>query len=191
MSPASTPPVSTASTTPGSWQPGLPTYSISSLQSVIARETDRKKSLEQRGVAVVTASSAFVTLIFAIVAHAVFSANATFRDVERYLLVASLAFFGLSALVAAWTNQVDKLGWEDPTVLAQNLRIVEGTAKPDSSTSFTNAMDVVVELLSGVINRLHEANNDKASWLYRSIWLQLIAILFLAVSAGFIMARVN
>jgi hypothetical protein len=93
MSTASTPPDSRVGATPANWQPGPPTYSISTLQSVIARESDRKKSLEQRGVAVVTASSAFVTLIFAIVAHAVLSANATFRDVERYLLVASLVFF--------------------------------------------------------------------------------------------------
>ena len=63
--------------------------------------------------------------------------------------------------------------------------------KPDGSTSFTDAMNIVLGLLSGAIDRLHEANNKKANWLYRSIWLQLIAILFLAASAGFIMARVN
>jgi hypothetical protein len=174
-------------TVAGDWAPwsALPP-SISRLQQNLADEVDRRKSLEQRGVAVVTASAAFVTLIFAITAHAVFSTSAVFRDTERASLTAALAFFALSALAGVLTNSIVQGQVENPRELAPYYQQIETATSVDEA-----ARNTISNALISIVEIAYNSNQGKARWLLWAIRLQIAALVLLGLGTAFIMARVS
>jgi hypothetical protein len=176
--------------TNGDWAPwsALPP-SLTRLQQNFADEVDRRRSLEQRGVAVVTASAAFVTLVFAITAHAVFSTSAIFRDSERASLTAALGFFALSALAGVLTNSVTSGQVEDAETLAPYYRRIETAGSINESLKADR--DVISDALISIFQVTYKSNNKKAKQLLWAIWLQIVALFFLGLGTAFIMARVS
>jgi hypothetical protein len=160
--------------------------SLSRLQQNLADELDRRKSLEQRGVAVVTASAAFVTLVFAITAHAVFSTSAVFRDAERASLTAALAFFAFSALAGVLTNSIARGQVEDARQLAPYYRRIETSKSIDEADR-----DTISDALISIVESAYKSNQEKARQLLWAIRLQIVALFFLGLGTAFIMARVS
>ena len=77
------------------------------LDGQLALEWDRKASLEQRGINIITASGALVTLVFAV--SAIVTKSTTFkffRGWEHWLLVAALIFFVAAAIGGIASNRV-------------------------------------------------------------------------------------
>ena len=75
------------------------------LENEMARELQRKASLEQRGITVITASGAFVTLVFgfsALVTKGVPFTN--FSTPEKVFLVAALVLFVSASLFGVAAN---------------------------------------------------------------------------------------
>lgn len=171
----------------GDWAPwsALPP-SVSRIQQNLADELDRRKSLEQRGVAVVTASAAFVTLIFAITAHAVFSTSAVFRDSERASLTAALAFFAVSALAGVLTNSIAQGQVEDARSLAPYYRRIETATSIDEEDR-----NIISDALISIVESAYKSNQKKAKQLLLAIRLQIVALALLGVGTAFIMARVS
>src|SRR5258708_16460970 len=76
------------------------------LDKELALEWTRKASLEQRGINIITASGALVTLVFAV--SAIVTKAETFKFFlgwEHWLLVASLVFFVAAAIGGILTNR--------------------------------------------------------------------------------------
>ena len=160
--------------------------SVSRLQQNLADESARRQSLEQRGVAVVTASAAFVTLIFAITAHAVFSTSVVFRDSERASLTAALAFFAFSALAGVLTNSIAIGQVEDARSLAPFYRRIETATSIDEADRNT-----ISDALISILESAYKSDQKKARQLLWAIRLQIVALVFLGLGTAFIMARVS
>jgi hypothetical protein len=133
-----------------------------------------KSSLEQRAITLITTSGVLVTLAFGFTAAVTKGKSfANFDPVERGFLVASLALFTFSALIALAVN-IPK-GYSAPDfddVLGIN---VEKTFRRKPLERFDVALKAA-----------RERNNKKAQLLAVGFVFQLLAIIMLAVTVGIV-----
>lgn len=74
------------------------------IESLLRNQDVRKSSIEQRGLAVVTTSGTIVTLLFGLVALLTRRDDFTFPDTGRSLLLLSLIFFTVAAVLGVVSN---------------------------------------------------------------------------------------
>ncbi len=139
------------------------------IKSQLDEERNRKSSLEQRGITVITTSSTLVTLLFAFTALAT-KANPTYvlATGARGWLFVSLMFFvaaAVAGLVSNWTLsyvEVDALEfknllqtrWNDPTtevaerVAMFNLDVIEGARGRNNLKSNAVRVGITLELFA-------------------------------------------
>jgi hypothetical protein len=133
-----------------------------------------KTSLEQRAITLITASGVLVTLAFGFAAAVTKAKSFTnFDSVERGFLLASLAFFAISALIALGVNF--PRGYSTPEfddVLGINAG-KEFRRKP-------------LERFDVALKAARKRNSKKAQLLAVGFFFQLLAIITLAVTVGIV-----
>jgi hypothetical protein len=131
----------------------------------LTRELDRKASLEQRGITVITASGAFVTLVFAFVTVVQKGHRYNnFTHAEKALLFTALILFSLAALFGLMTNSVSRYG-----VIPLDL------LKPHDSAHEPIPPEALTAMIAAV-GSLRTVNRAKANWLTSAFVCQLLAI---------------
>jgi len=84
----------------------------------LSHEWDRQKSLEQRGITVITSTGTFVTLIFAISAVITkFKGAHKLEPAKIVLIVISMSIFLLAGLFGIWVNKPKDYGAVDRKLL--------------------------------------------------------------------------
>jgi hypothetical protein len=173
------------------------------------REWDRKTSLEQRAITVLTASGAFVTIVFAFGAaiskHHNFD---NFTTPEKVLLAISLGFFIACGILCLVVNRPISLSQlpidffspneevvkmpekvDDPDYFEALRIVLEKEVKTFSSTNTDPRTDPKVLSVSlATLEHLRVGNDDKASVLRWAIAAQLVAILILGFTAIVVIA---
>lgn len=147
----------------------------------LKRETDRKDSLERRGITVITASGVLVTLTFGFataVAKGQHYANFTFA--EKTVLDIALALFILAAIFALLTNTPRNYG-------VPQIDALKEKSIPTDSPETPISEDLLLKLIS-MLKVARHTNDNKARALYISMYVQLLAILMLGVAVGIVVA---
>jgi hypothetical protein len=141
-------------------------------QKELQRQWERKTSLEQRGITVITASGVLVTLAFGFTTAVTKGHRfANFTHTERDLLAVALAFFVLAALSGLLANMPGQIG-------AFPLRTLLPENAPKSASAGKSPLALVID----TVDSIREVNANKANWLVRAFLLQLVAIVVLATT---------
>jgi hypothetical protein len=132
-------------------------------------ERDRQKSLEQRGITIITSTGTFVTLIFAVAALITKLHGAKSLDTaEIVLIVVSMVAFLAAGLFGIWVNKPEDYGALDRNLLEKALGELSkediGKLRRQTSLAVSHARDV---------------NAAKAQRLILAIVCQVIAIAIL------------
>lgn len=143
------------------------------LDAELAAETERKTSLQARGVTVITSSGAFVSLLVAVLSD---SADRPPLG-EQGLLVAALAALVLAALAAIWTNSPIGYQAAPPDELR---RLVSADVFRLPATSVDRRL---AELRVKEIAAARRQNGRKAGALLVAFGLEAVAIGLLGVLA--------
>lgn len=84
--------------------PATPEIYADYIKTLVESEDDRKSSLEQRGVGVITTSSALVTLLFALVGVATASKNFSLPSTAHGYLIAAIILFASAVTIGILAN---------------------------------------------------------------------------------------
>jgi hypothetical protein len=140
-----------------------------------AEQNERKSSLEQRGIAVITTSGTLSSLLLAFAALVTASDDFTLSSSARDLVVAATIAFSLAALTAVATNAPLLYA----SVKTEYLRsLVYYGWEEDQPTAEERAAATLVELI-GTAKRL---NRIKGWLLFGSMALEALAVLLLAAA---------
>jgi hypothetical protein len=160
---------------------------LAAVNHQLSRQADRKTSLEQRAITVITTSSALATLVFTVV-----TAIAKIHGVERFVKeehiwiqfgVGTFLFAALAALAVIFPVPY---GDVDPDSIKE-LKKKSGSA--DSETR----QRVVSEFVNNGIDDLKTAQtmNTVKSWILEfAFFFEVMAVLFLLIALVEILARV-
>ena len=144
------------------------------IQAQVEREEERKKSLESRGVTVITSSGTLATLLLGLVAIAT-RAEATFDlpDGARLPLGLALGAFTVAALLAIITNI---------PLLYQEAKLegLEGVVDHSLADSEDEARETVARNMLRVLSSAREKNRIKAWALCLALGAEAVAVGFLA-----------
>jgi hypothetical protein len=178
---ASTPPGDTASVA----APPQPVFGrISFVAKELEREWDRKASIEQRAMALITVSGVLVTLIFGFsAAVAKGQTFANFTNYERGVLIAALISFIISAVLAVIANRPLVYG------IVQLDELLTPDAPRDQPAPDISIPQSTFKALVERVDIARENNQAKANFLTAAIVAQLVAVLLLAVTIGFVVSQ--
>lgn len=154
---------------------------LSYVNEQVAREDARKESLERRGLALVTASGAIVTLLFALAALTIKSSSYTLPHSSKVLLIAAVAAFFAAALCAIGTNYPFK--YEEPLPEELRAAIRERWSDPETEVARNAALTQVK-----VWKSAREKNGKKAGWLLAGIVGQLVGVFLVAAAVALALA---
>ena len=133
-----------------------------------------KSSLEQRAITLITASGVLVTLAFGFAAAVTKGKSFTnFDPVERGFLIASLALFTISALIALGVNF--PRGYSTPEF--------DDVLGMDTGREFKHKP---LERFNIALQAARKRNSKKAQLLAVGFFFQLLAIITLAVTVGIV-----
>jgi hypothetical protein len=145
------------------------------------RQDERKTSLEQRGISVVTSSGTFVSLLFALVA--VLTGAEDFElpgDAQPWLLAAAAAFV-VAGIGGILTNAPGR--YRSAQAASLEELIDEGWSDaPEDAEGEVAAANVEVFKRAKVVNEL------KGRILVAAIAIELLAVVFLAIAIEVILA---
>jgi hypothetical protein len=140
-------------------------------------EWDKEKSLEQRGISVITSSGAFVTLIFAVAAIITkFHVAKNLDGAEIGLIVASMFAFLAAGLFGIWVNKPENYG-------AVGRQLITDALAGNSD------IDRIRNATSLAIGHARDVNGAKARRLLVAIACQVLAIAFLVSALIVIVIR--
>jgi hypothetical protein len=146
----------------------------------VASQEERKRSFEQRGLAVITTSGVLVSLLFGLTAVLTGAAGYHLPHASRGWILAALACFVLAAIAAILTNL--PLNYSGVTADALKKKIVEhwgdSAAEAEREIALTNVK---------VIRRAKHRNKLKGQALVFAIAAEIAAVLCLAVAVAVIL----
>lgn len=145
---------------------------------VLTEERARKESLEARGVALVTASGAFVTLVLAVTT---LGGQTHLPWPARWLLVVASVCFLVSAACGAWLNK--PVDYDEPSADSLSKVIDGGWGRASSVARKAVALNMVK-----VLGVARIANDQKACWLSAGSALHVAAIVCVATAAAIAVA---
>jgi hypothetical protein len=122
----------------------------------LVEQRDRKKSLEQRGIAVITTASILTSLLLGIGAFAGGSDTFTLPASSRWFVELALVFFVLSAALAIWTNW--PRAYDEPSNTALRELATREKWMESADTGAMNSAAVEVN----IITRARKVNGQKA-----------------------------
>lgn len=133
-----------------------------------------KASLEQRAITLITASGVLVTLAFGFATAVTKSKSfSNFDPLERGFLIASLALFTISALIALGVNF--PRGYSTPEF--------DDVLGINAGKTFTHKP---LERFNIALKAARKRNSKKAQFLAVGFFFQLLAIIALAVTVGIV-----
>ena len=150
------------------------------VESALEYEKDRKASLEQRGVAVVTSSAVLVTLIFGFATFAAGKGNIDPGPAPRTLLAVGLAGFLVAILFGLSVSHPLSKHYE-PVAVASLKQAVD--AANWDRFSATEAARRVSEIRVEHIDAWRDGNGRKAMRLYVAGILQGVSVVLVASAA--------
>jgi hypothetical protein len=134
-------------------------------------EWDRQKSLEQRGITVITSSGTFVTLVFAISALITKLHGAkSLQPSEIVLIIVSMGLFVLAAIFGITVNKPEDYGALNRDLLK---RVLAGS---------TDDIDDLRTQTAQAIGHARDVNGTKANRLQVAIICQVLAVLVLVAA---------
>ena len=146
------------------------------------RQAERKASIEQRGLAVISTSAALVTLLFALVAIITGQDSFSLTGVERMVLGLSLALFVVAAVLGLLTN-ITRTYQYVSTDMLQSL------TQPDIwRGSKPEAQRQVARARVHMLRTARRQNGAKAKLLSRAIITEVAAVGALAFCVALILA---
>jgi hypothetical protein len=144
-------------------------------------EFDRRKALEGRGAALLTASATMLTLIFGLTVFVTGKDPVFKNDWALGFLCTALVAFVFAAVFAIF---VQARGFDFLAVNERSLlRITAENSFWDQSSDFAVRADVAQKVQ--MICSLRKGNNRMATLVNVSLWLELTAIGLLSISVGF------
>lgn len=147
------------------------------LTGLLAEERERKKSIEARGMSVVTSSGTLATLLFGLAALVTGSEGFELPATSRQLLVASVVFFALAGILGIFTNK--PLLYAEPGT--DWLKKVIEPGVWDGTTSVLAARRAAEARVS-TIKSFRDKNKQKVRLLTAAITLQVVAVTSLALA---------
>ena len=142
----------------------------------LGEERDRKSSLEQRGLAVITSSGAFVTLVLAVAALVTGAKDFELSDGARHWLLGALIAFVAAAVLGVLCNAPLEYNEPGSTMESWLEKHWEGTA--GAALKATALADL--QTLRVARNK----NGGKARLLTWAIASEVAGLLFVAIAAG-------
>lgn len=151
---------------------------------LLQQERDRKASLEQKALSVITSSGALVTLLFGFASLAKTQSAAPVPVATRVLLLAALAAF-LAATLGGL--RVNRLVNYSPLGVSNDLRrmVSDELWNQDAPVG----RQAIAEFRVDEIDRWREENGRKARRLQRAIAAESCGVAFLAVSIAVLLFR--
>lgn len=147
------------------------------ITGLLSEERDRKTSIEQRGLAVVTSSGTLVTLLFALAALVTEAEGIRLPETSRRLLVAAVVLFVAAGILGIFTNK--PLRYAEPgTDWLRKLTV----PKVWDYTTAPLAARRAAEARVASIESFRDKNKEKVRLLTAAITAQVIAVSALAVA---------
>lgn len=150
------------------------------LDRLVADQEDRKKSIEGRGTGVVTTSAALVSLLFGLVAVVTGVEEFTLTSAARPPLAVAMALFVVAGALGLLTNAPRNYENADAKQLADMLEDRIWTE------SELRAKRRVAATQRKVFARAQKVNGEKARLLFVAMFVQVVAVLSLAVAVAII-----
>jgi hypothetical protein len=152
------------------------------ISSNLERQAERKSSVEQRGLSVISTSGALVTLQFALVAVITGDDSFSFSRPEKAALGTSLLLFVVASVLGLPSNQTQRY----PYISSDQL---EKFTKPDAwlASSDAAARRVAAAQVS-MLRSARKKNGTKAKLLRYAIFVEVAAVAALAACVGLILA---
>lgn len=158
------------------------------LEDELARELQRKTSLEQRGITVITASGAFVTLVFGFSALVTKGAPfANFSIPEKVFLLAALGLFVFASIFGVAANIPRPMG---------QLRSAKSPPENDPARYYDAKVwealrsgkhpETLADEMSDAIATTKESNQVRAQNIRKATTLQTLAITAIGIAVGLI-----
>jgi hypothetical protein len=149
------------------------------IRDVLAVERDHKKALEQRGIAIITSTGAFLTLLTAIVTFGGAAVDSSVSGFRWFMLLA-----GLSFIVAAAAGLVANLPLNYPVPDAQFLR---GLTDNDEEwgKDQERGQQVVANSIAGNAADAYESNETKGKSVLVGVGAQIVGVVALSVAVLF------
>jgi hypothetical protein len=153
------------------------------IDELLQQERDRKASLEQRGLAVITSSGVLVTLLFGFSALTRTQQAAPLPVITRLLLIAAMVAFLIAALMSLGINRPVNYA---PLGVKTDLQLMVSDMWRDSAA---DGQWLIAKFRVGEIDRWREANGAKARRLQRAIWAESLGVALLAGSVAVLLFR--
>lgn len=147
----------------------------------VAREAERKESLEKRALSVITTSGVLASLIFALAAFNITKAHPTLGSSAKHALAVGLVAFFVAAVLALAANRPVPYREIKPTELKDAInseRWLESKQVAEKRTALTE-----IDVLSSARHR----NGWKARTLWTAIAAEVVAIGAIATAAWIIL----
>lgn len=138
----------------------------------LAEERTRKTSLEARGLALITTSGAFTTLVLGVAALV---GDGDLPGSSRLLLVLSLAAFLVAAVFGVVVNKPSD--YAEPS--ADSL---EETLQRHGHRDRLTGQKAVASSRLDVLSAGRDRNKDKAAYLLAGAWAQIVAMSLVALA---------
>jgi len=151
------------------------------VESQLAEERDRKKSLEQRGAAVITVAGTFVTLAFGFTAIVTGATGYKLPGAAVWTLAVSLLLFVAAGGVGVWTNR--PLNYQEARV--SDLKAVFHGPPWRGTAAAAQRQVALVEC--DIIETARGLNAGKAELLRWATRTLVAAVFFIFVSAAIIL----
>jgi hypothetical protein len=146
----------------------------------VASQEERKRSFEQRGLAVITTSGVLVSLLFGLTAVLTGTAGYHLPQASRGWILAALACFVAAAIAAIFTNAPLKYSGVTADALKKTIdeRWEDSAAEAEREVALTEVT---------VIRRAKARNRLKGRALVFAIAAEIAAVLCLAVAVAVIL----
>jgi hypothetical protein len=148
------------------------------VRSQLREEGDRRQSLEQRGITVITTAGALVTLLIAVGGAGRLGSLNGLPIWTKAIVFLPLPFFALASLLGLAANWVSSDVVVDEDAF-NNLLTPELWGQPASGASFK-----VTKMYTTVLHAARHANQTKAKLLRMAIVAEAIAVSILAAGVG-------
>jgi len=148
----------------------------------LAEERDRKKSLEQRGTAVVTTVSALTSLLLGLGALVTKSASFSLPEQARPFVVWALISFVVAAVLAVATNL--PVGYREPDIPGLRRLVTPENWGDNQDTGSISVADVQVT----IIESARKANGRKALLLVAALSAEVVAVALLGRAVWLILS---
>jgi hypothetical protein len=162
---------------------------LDATKSELARQADRKTSLEQRGITVITTSTALATVVFTVVAAITkISSIENFVKAEHIWIQIGVGSFLLAAIVALGVNFPIPYGEIEPDSISELARWVESNR--GSTDTHVGAVERLVSDGVADLKVWQSRNKIKARVLFFAFFFEVLAVGFLLVALVIILAKI-